>query len=473
MADPKGFIKYNRKPSGYRPIEERVLDFNEVEQSLNTEERMKQAARCMDCGIPFCHWGCTLMNYIPEFQDHIYKGEWKEAYEILEKTNNFPEFTGRICPALCEHSCVLNIENTPVTIRENEVAIAEKAFQEGYVVPRPPKTRTGKKVAVIGSGPAGMVVADDLNKAGHTVTLFEKDEAVGGLLRFGIPDFKLAKHVIERRAKILIQEGLNIKTNVNVGVDIKAEELLKDFDAVCLSVGAMKARDINCEGRNLKGVHLAMEFLTQQNRVNSGVTITPEQRIIAKGKHVLVIGGGDTGADCVGTSIRHGALSVTQIEIMPKPPVTRDVNNPWPYYAYVLKTSSSHEEGCNRRWSLNTRKFVGENGELKGAEVVEVKWDIDSTGKTVMVETSNTELIKADLILLAMGFVSPIHEGLLNDLNVEYDKRGNVMVKENFQSTKNSKIFASGDTISGASLVLKAMANAKKVSASMINYLKG
>src|SRR5512133_2032990 len=371
MADINGFLKIKRKEAGNRPVHERICDHSEIEQILNSEDRMLQASRCMDCGIPFCHWSCPLDNLIPEWNDHLYKGDWKAAYARLAATNNFPEFTGRICPAPCEHACVLNINQEPVTIRENEVAIIERAFAEGYIKAEPPKTRSGKKVAVIGSGPAGMAAADLLNKSGHLVTLFEKDEKAGGLLRYGIPDFKLSKAVIDRRLKLLKDEGMILKTGINIGRDISGKEIIDQFDAVCLAVGATHPRDLVVEGRELWGINYAMNFLTEQNRVNSGTISSAENRINAEGKKVLVIGGGDTGSDCVGTSIRQKALSVTQIEILPKPPLTRAENNPWPYWGKILKTSTSHEEGCERFWGLSTLKFHGTNNHVTGVEVEE------------------------------------------------------------------------------------------------------
>ncbi len=471
MGDPKGFMTVPRRDAGNRPIHERVADFSEVEQTLNDEERQLQASRCMDCGIPFCQWSCPVSNSMPEWQDAIYKGNWKEGIDILHSTNNFPEFTGRICPAPCEKGCVLNIHEEPVTIRENECATIEKAFNLGFVKPNPPKKRTGKKVAVIGSGPAGMAAADLLNKWGHTVTLFEKDEAVGGLLRFGIPDFKLNKSVIDRRIDIFTEEGLIIKTNTHVGVDVKAQELMKEYDAICITVGAMKPRDLTVEGRELKGIHYAMDFLTQQNRVVAGKEFSDDERILAKDKHVLVIGGGDTGSDCVGTSNRHKAKGVTQIEIMPKPSEKRDFDNPWPNWPYTLKTSSSHEEGCDRGWSLATKRFIGENGQVKQVEVIEVKWDKDPNGRQMMTEIKGSnKIIDADLVLLAMGFVHPVQEGLLKDLGVEFDQRGNVKASiDKFTSVK--KVFAAGDAVRGPSLVVHAIAEGRKMAENVHKFL--
>ncbi len=472
MADPKGFIKYNRKEAGNRSVKERVRDFGEVEQTLNTEDRIMQAARCMDCGVPFCHWHCPLGNLIPEFQDAMYRGEWKEAFNILQSTNNFPEFTGRICPALCEHSCVLGRYNESVTIRENEVAIVERAFNEGYVKPKPPQKRTGKKVAVIGGGPAGMVCADDLNKAGHNVTLFEKNDSTGGLLRYGIPDFKLNKFIIDRRMSILEQEGLEIRTNTMVGEDISVDDLLKKYDAICITIGALYPRDLPVEGRDIGGIHYAMDYLSQQNKLLKGIKIPDDELIDAKNKKVLVIGGGDTGSDCVGTANRQGAKHVNQIEIMPEPPSIRTDDNPWPYYAKLLKTSTSHEEGCERYWGIATERFIGENGNVKQVETIEVDWKIDESGKMNMIKQKDKKhLFDADLVFLALGFLHPEHKGLLDKLGVEYDQRGNVKTDEHFHTSK-PKVYAAGDAACGASLVVRAMANAKETAKQIDEELK-
>jgi glutamate synthase (NADPH/NADH) small chain len=470
MGDPKGFMKIRKKPAGNRPVHERTGDYSEVEQVLNSEDRMLQASRCMDCGIPFCHWGCPVDNLIPEWNDLLYKGDWKGASDRLHFTNNFPEFTGRICPAPCEHSCVLNIEEEPVTIRENEVAIVERAFAEGYIKPSPPKTRTGKKVAVIGSGPAGMAAADQLNKAGHSVTLFEKDEKIGGLLRYGIPDFKLNKRTIDRRLKVMLAEGLEIKTGLEVGKDISGKELLDRFDAVCIAIGAMQPRDLQIEGRELDGIHFAMEYLTQQNRINSGAYVAYDNRITAEGRKVLVIGGGDTGSDCVGTAIRQGAESVTQIEILPKPPEKRAIDNPWPYWGNILKTSTSHEEGCERKWSLSTLRFIGMQQRVTHAEVEEITWG-KVNGSFQMESVPDTrQHIEADLILLAMGFVHPVHEGLLSELGISLDIRKNVQVDDRM-TTNIDKVFATGDAVNGASLVVTAIASGRRTAKRIDDYL--
>lgn len=472
MGDPKGFMTVGRLEAGYRPKEERIFDYGEVEQTLNEKDRKLQASRCMDCGIPFCHWGCPVGSKIPEWQDAVYRGNKEEAYYILHSSNSFPEITGRICPAPCEKSCVLAIHDEAVTIRENECATVEQAFEAGFIKANPPKTRTGKKVAVVGSGPAGLSAADLLNRAGHTVTVFEKNDAIGGLLRYGIPDFKLNKRVIDRRLALFVDEGIEFKTNVNVGVDIKREKLLKDFDAVVLAMGAENPRNLDVEGRDLKGVHYAMEFLMQQNKVVAGQEIPEGERILAENKNVLVIGGGDTGSDCVGTSVRQKARSVTQIEILPKPPEKREENNPWPYWPNTLRTSSSHQEGCNRRWSLNTKRFIGENGQLKQVEIVEVEWKKDASGRWMMNEVEGTtEIINAELVLLSMGFTQPVHAGLLDSLGVEYDQRGNVKVNEQKQ-TSVDKIFAAGDAERGASLVVHAIQAGKIVAQSVDAYLK-
>ena len=443
MGNLKAFLTIPRQEAGYRSVHDRVNDYSEVEQTLNAGERKLQASRCMDCGVPFCHWACPLGNRSPEFQDALYKGKWKEAYQILVRTNDFPEFTGRICPALCEKSCVLKLSmEAPVTIRENEKAIIEAAFREGYISPCNYQ-RNGKKVAVIGSGPAGLTVANQLNRRGYEVTVFERLEYVGGLLRFGIPNFKLSKAVIDRRIRLMEEENVIFKTNAEIDLN----HLPGGFDAYCICTGAPKARDLAIPGRDLKGIHFAMELLAQQNRVLAGQVFDSGERITAKGKHVVVIGGGDTGSDCIGTSNRQGALSVTQIEIMPKPPVGNNPATPWPQYPFVLKTSSSHEEGCIRYWNLSSTRFIGQDGRVSAVEVEEIAWTPGKDGsRPEMSLTGKKKLLKADLVLLAMGFVKPEFPPL----------------PEN--------VFVAGDAASGASLVVKCIASGRRIAESIDAY---
>jgi len=446
MGNPKAFLTIPRQEAGYRPIQERITDFGEVEQTLNIGERKLQASRCMDCGVPFCHWACPLGNRPPEFQDAIYKGKWEEAYKILSATNDFPEFTGRICPALCEKSCVLNLSfDAPVTIREDECSVTETAFREGYIQARQ-WPRTGGRVAVIGSGPSGLAVANQLNHRGHDVTVFERDEYAGGLLRFGIPNFKLNKNVIDRRLHIMEEEGITFQLSTPVNLD----RLPDGFDAYCICTGTPTARDLAIPGRELKGIHFALEMLSQQNRVLAGQTFSREERITASGKRVLVIGGGDTGSDCIGTSHRQGAVSVTQIEIMPKPPVGHNPATPWPSWPIVLKTSSSHEEGCVRRWCLNSNKFLGtKDGHVCGVEVEEVEWQPrPDGGRPTMQPTGKKEVIEADLVLLAMGFLRPE------------------------QKEHAPNVFVAGDAATGASLVVRCIANGRKAAADIDHYLR-
>ena len=473
MGNPKAFLNISRREGGYRPVDERIKDYQEVEVRLNAVERREQASRCMECGVPFCHWSCPLGNRQPEWQDRLYRDDIEGAYVLLSQTDDFPEFTGRVCPALCEKGCVLNKQHEAVTVRENELAIVERAFAEGRVKPCPPAHRTGKRVAVIGAGPAGLACANQLNRRGHSVTVFEKNEAPGGLLRFGIPDFKLDKRVIERRVALMEAEGIEFRCNVTVGKDIADEDILKDYDAVCLAIGAETPRDLKVEGRELKGVHFALELLQQQNRVNAGKKIPEKDRISARGKNVLVIGGGDTGSDCVGTAHRQGAASVTQIEIMPKPPVGDNPDTPWPYWPVVLKTSSSHEEGCDRRWLLDTRRFIGDdNGHVSEVEVEEVEWEKDSeTGRMNLVHTGKKSIIKAELVLLAMGFTGPVAAGLIDELGVGKDARGNVKADNKTRATSVEKVFAAGDASTGASLVVRCIASGRDAAKGIHEYL--
>ena len=447
MGNPKAFLEIHRQEAGYRPIHDRIHDFGEVEQTLSTRERKLQASRCMDCGVPFCHWACPLGNKAPEWNDALYRGDWELAYRLLNATNPFPEFTGRICPALCEKACVLNLFNhEPTTNRENEAAITEAAFRERFITVHHPKYN-GKRVAIIGAGPAGLAAANELNLMGYQVTVFEKNEAAGGLLRYGIPNFKLNKAIIDRRLHLLEEEGIEFR----YGIEVNVGELdTSEYDAVVIATGTPTARDLKVKGRELKGVHFALELLSQQNRVLAGMEFTKDERITAKGKDVLVIGGGDTGSDCIGTAHRQGCKSVTQIEIMPKPAEgPDDPQNPWPNWPRTLKTTSSHEEGCIRRWSINTLEFLGKDGKLVGVKVQEIDWEPNPNGgRPIMVEKGQPEIIKAELCLLAMGFLKPEHP----------------------QYPEN--VFVCGDSLNGASLVVRAMASGKQTAMKVDKYLK-
>lgn len=446
MGNPKAFLTIARKEAGYRPIHDRIHDFSEVEQTLNSNDRRQQASRCMDCGVPFCHWACPLGNKPPEWNDALYKGDWELAYRLLNATNDFPEFTGRICPALCEKACVLNLmDHEPTTNREDEAAITEHAFQENYVRVEIPQ-RNGMSVAVIGAGPAGLVAANQLNRKGYTVTVFDKNEAAGGLLRYGIPNFKLGKNVIDRRIKVLEEEGIVFK----YGCDIDCAKLPEGFDAYIIATGTPTARDLKVPGRELKGVYLALEMLAQQNRVLAGMEFKRDELVNAKGKDVLVIGGGDTGSDCIGTAHRQGCKSVTQIEIMPKPVEgPEDPKNPWPEWPRTLKTTSSHEEGCVRRWNINTLEFIGKDGKLTGVKVQEITWKPNPEGgRPIMEPVGKPEIIKTEIVLLAMGFLKPEHP----------------------QYPEN--VFLAGDAQSGASLVVRAMASGRKVACHVDKFLK-
>jgi len=474
MGDPKGFLKVKRDGLPYRLVCERARDYGWVSKLRSAEDSERQASRCMDCGTPFCHWGCPVGNYIPEWNDLVFNSEWEKAFELLNATNNLPEVTGRICPAMCEYACVLDINDEPVTIRDNELSIIERAFKSSYIKPRPPKKRTGKSVAVVGSGPAGLSCADQLNKAGHKVTMFEKDDKIGGILRYGIPDFKLEKNIIDRRINILKKEGIKFITSTNVGIDYKARQLIINFDAVCLTGGSRQPRDLKIEGRNLKGIHFAMDYLIQSNRVVAGGKIRRQELINAKGKKVLIIGGGDTGADCVGTANRQGAGCVIQIEVLDKPPECRTSDFCWPKYPLIFKTSTSHEEGGERQWAVLTKKFTGINGTVKKAHCIKLDFSQkDDKGCDVMKEVPGSEFeIDADLVILAIGFVHPEHDALLNDLKIDFDPRGNVKTNENYMTLRDG-IFAAGDMRRGQSLIVWAISEGRRVAHAIDEYLMG
>jgi len=472
MGMKDGFLKYNRELPGTRTPAERTSDYKEIYTDFPEEKTVLQAARCMDCGVPFCHNGCPLGNNIPEFNDAVYNEDWELAINVLLDTNNFPEFTGRICPAPCEGSCVLGIHKPQVTIEHIEKTIAEKAYELGHMTPRPPETRTDSRVAVIGSGPAGLTAADQLNKAGHQVTVFERSNRLGGLLTYGIPDFKLEKWVVERRTRVMEDEGVIFKTGVNIGVDIMSNDILSEFDAVILCGGSTIPRDLPIPGRELKGVHYAMDFLTQQNKRVAGESFG-EEEIIAKGKDVIVIGGGDTGSDCVGTSNRQGAKSITQLELLPRPPEGREEENPWPEWPMILRTSSSHEEGCERKWAVMSEKFEADSqGNLKSLKLVEIEWFKNKEGKSGFKKIEGSEkVLPCDLVFLAMGFVHPQRTGMLEQLGVQVDERGNV--KADNYKTNIDKVFAAGDMRRGQSLVVWAISEGREAAREVDMYLTG
>ena len=473
MADPKGFMKYTRELPATRNPKERVQDYKELYQEFPAEKTVAQASRCMDCGIPFCHNGCPLGNIIPEFNDAVYQEDWATAFDILSSTNNFPEFTGRICPAPCEAACVLGINQPPVAIEHIEKSIAEMAFAKGYIRPQPPQVRTGKKITVVGSGPAGLAAAAQLNKAGHYVTVYERNTRPGGLLRYGIPDFKLDKAVVERRVALMEAEGIKFKVNAEVGKNVDAKKLLEESDAMVLCGGSTIPRDLKIPGRSLKGVHFAMEFLDQNNKRVAGDNIPEKSAIMATGKRVVVIGGGDTGADCVGTSNRHKAKSVTQLEIMPMPPQERDMVT-WPNWPMVLRTSTSHEEGCERQWAINTKAFIGDKkGNLKAMQIVKVEWAKDeATGRYSFKEVAGSEEeIPCDLVLIAAGFLHPQHEGMLKKLGLDLTDRGNV--QDTDYMTSVDKVFTAGDMRRGQSLVVWAIAEGREAARKVDEYLMG
>ena len=474
MGKPTGFLEIERVDRGYQPVDDRTANYAEFVVPLESDVLTDQAARCMDCGIPFCHQGCPVMNIIPEWNDLVYRGDFKRASEILHSTNNFPEFTGRICPAPCEASCTLNLTDHPVTIKSIECAIVDRAWAEGWLKPKAPKKRTDKIVAVVGAGPAGMAAAQQLARAGHKVSLFEKNAKAGGLLRYGIPDFKMDKSLIDRRLGQMQAEGVKFKPNTAIGVDIKARELLEKFDAVVLTGGSEAPRDLGVPGRDLNGVYFAMQFLAQSNRRVSGEAIK-EDEILSSDKNVLVIGGGDTGSDCVGTSIRQGAKSVTQIEIMPKPPEKEDKLATWPDWPNKLRTSSSHEEGCERQWAVTTKEFIADaDGNLKAAKCIKVEWTADEGGQWQMREVAGSEFeIPCERVYLAMGFVHPVHEGMIDELGLEKDGRGNVAGNTDDYKTSMDKVFAAGDMRRGQSLVVWAIREGRQAARSADEFLMG
>ncbi|MFT5169661.1 MAG: glutamate synthase (NADPH/NADH) small chain [Candidatus Omnitrophota bacterium] len=472
MGDIKGFMKHDRKDFSKKPVSERVKDYSDFLKPLEENTLRKQGSRCMDCGVPFCQEGCPIGNIIPDWNDLVSKGNWEEAIERLHKTNNFPEFTGRVCPAPCESACVLGINELPVTIKNMEVAIVERAYDEGWIKPQPPKHRINKKVAIIGSGPAGLACADQLNKEGYSVTVYEKNEVVGGLLTLGIPEFKLEKWIVERRAKRMSQEGVKFKTSVAVGIDVKATQLVTDYDSVVFCCGAEAARDLEAEGRDLNGIHFAMEFLTQQNRECLGQKV--ENKISAEGKNVIVIGGGDTGSDCIGTSNRQGAKSVVNLELMPKSPDVRADDNPWPNWAFIHRTSSSHEEGVEQKYAVMTKKFIGENGKLTKIQLINLEFgDKDpETGRRPMKEIEGSEYeLDVDVVFLAMGFLGPVKTGLVEELGLELTDRGNVKADVN-KMTNVAGVFTAGDMTRGQSLVVWAINEGRMAAKGVSQYLK-
>jgi glutamate synthase (NADPH) small chain len=475
MAKPTGFLEFTRELPDKRPVQDRINDYREFIHRYSDEKLNQQSARCMDCGIPFCHNGCPLGNFIPDFNDAVYKQNWQEAYNILSTTNNFPEFTGRICPAPCESACVLGINQPAITIEEIEKHIIEIAFEKGFVKPHKPAYRSGKKIAVVGSGPAGLAAAAQLNYAGHSVTVFERDDAPGGLLRYGIPDFKLEKWVIDRRIALMEEEGVVFRCNANVGAEVSINDLLREHHAIVLAGGSTIPRDLKVPGRELNGIHFAMDFLKQQNKRVSNLPVN-EADIFATNKHVVVIGGGDTGSDCIGTSNRHKARSIIQFELLPKPPENRNVLMPWPTYPMLLKLTSSHEEGADRQWAITTKEFIGDgNGNLKALKVADLEWKYSEEGRAAQfVEIAGTEReIPCDLALLAMGFIHPQHDGMLNQLGVDLDERGNVKATEKNYQTSIAKIFSAGDMRRGQSLVVWAISEGRECARNVDQYLMG
>jgi glutamate synthase (NADPH) small chain len=474
MGDPKGFIKLRREGPKRRPVEERVRDWKEFYQPFPEETLKAQGARCMDCGVPFCQSGngCPVQNMIPDWNDLVYQGRWHDALKMLHSTNNFPEFTGRLCPAPCESACVLGIIEDPVAIRVVEWNIIDRGFDEGWVTPVLAERPSGYTVAVVGSGPAGLAAAQQLAREGHTVTVFERSDRIGGLLRYGIPDFKMEKWVVDRRLEQMRAEGVEFRTGVDVGRDLPARELLHRYDAVCLAGGAMMARELPVPGRELSGIHLAMDYLTRQNKINAGDADDPAARITAEGKRVVIIGGGDTGSDCLGTAHRQGAKEIYQFELLPQPPPARAASTPWPLWPMMLRTSHAHEEGCKREWSVSTKGFTGEKGRVTRLQAIRVEMKADESGRTRFVEMPGTEFeLNVDLVLLAMGFTGPVKEGLLTDLGVQFDARGGVAVDENHM-TGVEGVFAAGDMKRGASLIVWAIREGRDAARGIDRFLR-
>lgn len=474
MGKPTGFMEIAREELAHEPAADRIEHSREFSIPLEDRQLSQQGARCMDCGIPFCHSGCPVNNIIPDWNDLVYKRQWKKAIAVLHSTNNFPEFTGRLCPAPCEAACTLNINDNPVTIKNIELAIVERAWAEGWITPQIAEHKTGKRIAVVGSGPAGMACSQQLARAGHEVSLFEKNDRIGGLMRYGIPNFKIEKHIIDRRMAQMRAEGVEFHTNAHIGVNFPASQLLDEFDAIILTGGSEDPRDLPVPGRELKGIHFAMDFLPLQNHRIAGDPVAVDANITAEGKHVVVIGGGDTGSDCIGTSNRQGALSIAQLEILPKPPVRENKELTWPNWPMKLRTSTSHEEGCERDWSISTKSFSGENGCVKTMQCIRVEWQQDENGRWRMQEVPGSEFeLQADLVLLAMGFVHPLHEGMLSKLGVELDGRGNVKADTSRYRTSTPKVFAAGDMRRGQSLIVWAIHEGRSCARAVDEHLMG